>query len=130
VLVSDRRSEDSEEDRLRGVDFASRALEASSDDPGVLANVAIALSYFGEDVDAMIALIDRALTRRDLGRRCGGLVTPDGRGRRRNTSSAEGYKRRVGRSQGQGTSRTHRQNHGRRLAHRVWQRRRCGALRG
>jgi TolB-like protein/class 3 adenylate cyclase/Flp pilus assembly protein TadD len=61
VLVSDGRSENAEGDRLKGVDFARRALELSSDDPGVLANVAVALSYFGEDIDAMIALVDRAL---------------------------------------------------------------------
>lgn len=30
--------------------------------PGTLANAALALSYFGEDMDTMIALVDRALT--------------------------------------------------------------------
>ncbi len=60
VLVSGR-SEDREADRLKGTDFARRALEASNDDPGVLANAAFALAYFGEDIGAMIALVDRAL---------------------------------------------------------------------
>jgi len=60
-LIADRRSEDPDADRLKGINFARRALEASGDDPGVLATVAIPLAYFGEDIDAMIALVDRAL---------------------------------------------------------------------
>jgi tetratricopeptide (TPR) repeat protein len=39
----------------------SRALEVAGDDPGILANAALALAYFGEDIGAMMALIDRAL---------------------------------------------------------------------
>ena len=31
------------------------------DDPGILANAALALAYFGEDIGAMMALVDRAL---------------------------------------------------------------------
>jgi len=31
------------------------------DDPGILVNAAFALAYFGEDIDAMITLVDRAL---------------------------------------------------------------------
>jgi tetratricopeptide (TPR) repeat protein len=42
-------------------DFARRALEVAGDDPGILANAALALDYFGEDVSGMMALIDRAL---------------------------------------------------------------------
>jgi adenylate cyclase len=30
-------------------------------DPGILANAALALAYFGEDIGAMMALVDRAL---------------------------------------------------------------------
>jgi adenylate cyclase len=60
-LLVDGRSEDREADRLKGADFARRALEAAGDDPGVLANAAYALAYFGEDIGAMIALLDRAL---------------------------------------------------------------------
>ena len=33
----------------------------AGDDPGVLANAAFALAYFGEDIGAMMALVDRAL---------------------------------------------------------------------
>ena len=47
--------------RLKGTDFARRALEAANDDPVILANVSHALAHFGENIDAMIALIDRAL---------------------------------------------------------------------
>jgi adenylate cyclase len=60
-LVIDGRSEDREADRLRGADFARRALEVAGDDPGTLANAAQALAYFGEDIGAMMALVDRAL---------------------------------------------------------------------
>jgi tetratricopeptide (TPR) repeat protein len=47
--------------RRQGPDFARRALQVAGDDPGTLANAALALSYFGEDIDTMIALVDRAL---------------------------------------------------------------------
>ncbi len=46
---------------MRGADFARRALEVAGDDPGIIANAAVALAYFGEDIGAMIALVDRAL---------------------------------------------------------------------
>jgi len=48
-------------DSRKGIDFAQRALKSASDDPDVVVNAALALSYFGEDIDAMIALVDRAL---------------------------------------------------------------------
>jgi adenylate cyclase len=60
-LVIDGRSEDPTVDRLKGADFARRALEVSDDDAGVLANAAEALACFGEDIGAMMALVDRAL---------------------------------------------------------------------
>ena len=60
-LLFDDRSEDREADRLKGVDFARRALEATGEDPGILAEAAVALAYFGEDIGAMIVLVDRAL---------------------------------------------------------------------
>jgi adenylate cyclase len=62
LLLSDGRSKDPEGDRVKGADFARRALEAAPDDPGVLANAASALSYLGEDIGAMMALVDRALS--------------------------------------------------------------------
>jgi hypothetical protein len=36
-------------------------LEAARNDPGVLAVAAYALACFGEDIDAMIVLVNRAL---------------------------------------------------------------------
>jgi TolB-like protein len=60
-LVLDGRSDDQAVHRLKGVDFARRALEVAGDDPGILANAAQALAYFGEDIGAMMALVDRAL---------------------------------------------------------------------
>ena len=60
-LLLDGRSEDPAADRLKGADFARRALEVAGDDPGILANAAMALAYFGEDIGAMMALVDRAL---------------------------------------------------------------------
>lgn len=60
-LLLDNRSEEREIDRARGIEFGRRALEEAGDEPGVLANAALALAYFGEDIDAMSALVDRAL---------------------------------------------------------------------
>jgi len=61
-LLLDDRSEDREADRRKGADFARQALEVGGNDPGILAHAAAALAYFGEDMGAMIALVDRALT--------------------------------------------------------------------
>jgi TolB-like protein/class 3 adenylate cyclase len=62
-LVLDGRSHDPAADRLKGANYARRALEVAGDDAGTLANAAFALAHFGEDIDAMIALVDRALAR-------------------------------------------------------------------
>jgi TolB-like protein len=60
-LLQDGRSEDREAGRLKGIDYARRALEVAGDDPGVLANAADALAYFGEEISPVMALVDRAL---------------------------------------------------------------------
>jgi adenylate cyclase len=60
-LLLDGRSEDPAVDRRKGADFARRALEVAGDDPGILANAAQALAYLGEDIGAMMALVNRAL---------------------------------------------------------------------
>jgi adenylate cyclase len=44
-----------------GLKLVWRALQAARDDPNVLGNAAYVLGYFGEDIDAAIALIDRSL---------------------------------------------------------------------
>lgn len=60
-LVQDGLSKDPEADRRKGGDFARRALEVAGDDAGIVANAALALARFGEDIGAMMALVDRAL---------------------------------------------------------------------
>jgi len=47
--------------RREGVNLARRALEVADDDASVLANAALALAQFGEDVGTMMALVDRSL---------------------------------------------------------------------
>src|SRR6266404_1193742 len=60
-LCLDGRSNDPEADRRMGIDLARRALRATADDPGTVVNAAAALAFFGEDIGAMVALVDRAL---------------------------------------------------------------------
>jgi tetratricopeptide (TPR) repeat protein len=60
-LVMGDQSEDLAADALKRVDFARRALEVAGDDPGILAHAALALAFFGEDIGAMMVLVDRAL---------------------------------------------------------------------
>jgi adenylate cyclase len=61
-LVSDGSAPDRDANRRKAIEFARRALEVAGNDPGVLADAAYALACFGEDIDAMIAVVDRALT--------------------------------------------------------------------
>ena len=60
-LVFDSRSDNPEGDGRRATDLARQALQVAGDDPGALANAAVVLAYFGEDIDAMMTLVDRAL---------------------------------------------------------------------
>jgi len=50
-----------EENRRTAIDLARQALRTGADDPGVLGRAAVVLGCFGEDIDAALALIDRAL---------------------------------------------------------------------
>lgn len=61
-LVLDGRSDDPAVDRREAIELARRALEAGRDDPDTLACAAQVLAYFGGDINAMTALVDRALT--------------------------------------------------------------------
>ena len=54
-------SEDPEADNRKAASFARRALQVAGEDPAVLANAAYALAFLGEDIGAMMALVDRAL---------------------------------------------------------------------
>ncbi|HEY8873406.1 MAG TPA: tetratricopeptide repeat protein [Stellaceae bacterium] len=61
TLIRDGWVEAPETNRRKGVDLARRALEVAENDPGILANAAFVLAYFGEDIGAMLGLVDRAL---------------------------------------------------------------------
>jgi adenylate cyclase len=52
---------DPEATRREAVDLARQALQIAQDDPGILANAAFVLANFGEDIGAMLGLVDRAL---------------------------------------------------------------------
>ena len=60
-LVYDDRSGDPVADARKGAAYARRALEVAGDDPATITNAAVALAGFGEDIEAMKALVDRAL---------------------------------------------------------------------
>jgi TolB-like protein len=60
-LATDASAPDREAIRQKGIEFGRRAVEAAGDDPGVLADAALTLAVFGEDIDAMMLLVDRAL---------------------------------------------------------------------
>ena len=53
--------ESSDVGRERGLDYARRAVRAAGNDPFVLAGAAAAFGYFGEDIAAALALVDRSL---------------------------------------------------------------------
>jgi adenylate cyclase len=60
-MIWDGLSEDPQAHARIGADYARRALQIDGDDPTVLAHAALALTQLGEDIGAMIALVDRAL---------------------------------------------------------------------
>jgi adenylate cyclase len=60
-LATNLKAPDRDAIRPKGIDFGRRAIEVAGDDPGVLADAAMALAVLGEGLDAMIALVDRAL---------------------------------------------------------------------
>src|SRR5262249_49576289 len=47
--------------RREAVDAARRALEAARSDPSAIIRAAMVLAYFGDDINAMMSLVDRAL---------------------------------------------------------------------
>ena len=60
-LVNQGWAEAPEPHRHKATDLARQALQAAQNDPGILANTANVLAQFGEDIGAMIGLVDRAL---------------------------------------------------------------------
>jgi len=61
-LVADGWADAPETNRLKGIALARQALGTGENDPQILANAAFVLAWFGEDIRAMIGLVDRALT--------------------------------------------------------------------
>ena len=60
-LVRDGWAEAPETSRRKAGDLARQALQAGENDPGILAEAAHVLVQLGEDIGAMIGLVDRAL---------------------------------------------------------------------
>jgi adenylate cyclase len=60
-LVNDGWAAEPEKTRRKAGDLARQALEVGENDPGILANAASVLALFGEDIGAMVGLVDRAL---------------------------------------------------------------------
>jgi adenylate cyclase len=60
-LIGEGSSKDPVGDRGKGIEFARRALKVAGDDPGTIANAALALAATGEDIGTMTAVVDRAL---------------------------------------------------------------------
>jgi TolB-like protein/class 3 adenylate cyclase len=54
-------TDDRVQNRLTSIDLARQALRNAPDDPEVLVHAAHVLGYFDEDIDAAVALVDRAL---------------------------------------------------------------------
>jgi tetratricopeptide (TPR) repeat protein len=60
-LIRDDWIDDVENSRQQARDLARQSLLVGDNDPGVLANAALVLAFLGEDIGAMIGLLDRAL---------------------------------------------------------------------
>jgi len=60
-LVIEGWAEMPETSRREAIDLARQALQVGQNDPGILATSANVLAEFGEDIGAMIGLVDRAL---------------------------------------------------------------------
>jgi TolB-like protein/class 3 adenylate cyclase len=60
-LVTEGWAEEPEISRREASDLARQALQVAENDPGILVNAAQVLARFGEDIGAMIGLVDRAL---------------------------------------------------------------------
>jgi TolB-like protein/class 3 adenylate cyclase len=60
-LARDSWAEDPDTNRRKAVPLARQALQAGENDPEILVTAAQVLAYFGEDIGAMIGLVERAL---------------------------------------------------------------------
>ena len=61
TLVRDGWTEEADTSRRKAIGLAREALEVGENDPRILVHSALVLGYLGEDIDAMIGLVDRAL---------------------------------------------------------------------
>ena len=61
TLVDDGWAEEPETSRRKGIDLARRALRGGGERPGHPCQCRLVLAHFGEDIGAMIGLVDRAL---------------------------------------------------------------------
>ena len=62
TVVRDGWTEEPDTSRRKAIELARRALEVGENDPSVLASAAVVLANLGEDIGAMMGLVDRALT--------------------------------------------------------------------
>ena len=60
-VAQDGWAEEPETSRRKSIDLARQALDVGENDPRILADAAMVLTLFGEDIGAMIGLVDRAL---------------------------------------------------------------------
>jgi TolB-like protein/Flp pilus assembly protein TadD len=60
-LVANSWADNEETDQREGVRLARQAIQFADDDPGALGKAAFVLGFFGESIDAAIALMDRSL---------------------------------------------------------------------
>src|SRR5262249_43124649 len=61
-LVTNGWVEEAETSHRKAADLARQALQAGENDPRILVTCAVVLASLGEDIGAMIGLVDRALT--------------------------------------------------------------------
>jgi adenylate cyclase len=61
TVVRDGWTAEPETSRRKAIELARQALEVGENDPRVLVHAALVLGYLGEDIEAMIGLVDRAL---------------------------------------------------------------------
>jgi TolB-like protein len=61
TFVRDGWTEEPDTSRRKAIELARRALEVGENDPRILVHAALVLAYLGEDIEAMIGLVDRAL---------------------------------------------------------------------
>jgi TolB-like protein/class 3 adenylate cyclase len=61
TVVRDGWTAEPETSRHKAVELARRALDVGDNDPRILVHAALVLAHLGEDIEAMIGLVDRAL---------------------------------------------------------------------